>query len=245
MDKKVSLSERKVELREKVSLPTVKAFSPDECYTHFQKSITLLKKQFDLADTLLEKGDQEDFKQICRSQIVFLEGILDFYIHELTKIGIKCMFLEQWPKTQKYMNLCIPMSVVEKGVIETSTSCEWLLEHCVGRIGLDTYLSYKCLKDQLNFLGISLDAILSETFYSTCEFTGEKRNDGLKNGKKWINDLFMRRNQIAHQMDRSLCDSSEYDISKEFVSENIKNVELFISKIHEKAIALLRSPSKK
>lgn len=132
-----------------------------------------------------------------------------------------------------------------KGVIETSTSCEWLLEHCVGRIGLDTYLSYKCLKDQLNFLGISLDAILSETFYSTCEFTGEKRNDGLKNGKKWINDLFMRRNQIAHQMDRSLCDSSEYDISKEFVSENIKNVELFISKIHEKAIALLRSPSKK
>ena len=90
-----------------------------------------------------------------------------------------------------------------------------------------------------------MDAILSETFYSTCEFTGEKRNDGLKNGKKWINDLFMRRNQIAHQMDRSLCDSSEYDISKEFVSENIKNVELFISKIHEKAIALLRSPSKK
>ena len=75
MDKKVSLSERKVELREKVSLPTVKAFSPDECYTHFQKSITLLKKQFDLADTLLEKGDQEGFKQICRSQIVFLEGI--------------------------------------------------------------------------------------------------------------------------------------------------------------------------
>lgn len=239
MVKKTSLSERMVDSREEKAItPNVMAFSPDECYDHFESSIELLKKQFEVADRMLSEGNMEGCKNIWRSQIVFLDGILDFYIHELSKFGIERMFLGEWPKTPKYKNMQIPMNIVEDGLRSNPNSCQWLLNHSVEIIKSDTYLSYESIKDQLNFLGISLIEILNDNFYSTCEFTGRNRNDGLINGKEWIRDLFNRRNEISHQLDRSLVDSSENDISKEYVEDFIKKVELLVEKIHEKACDL-------
>lgn len=235
MNKKSSLSERKVDSREKVVITKVTAFSPDECYSHFQNSMELLRKQLKVADNLINEGNEEDCKNIWRSQIVFLDGILDFYIHELTKFGIQCMFLGQWSKTKQYNSMRIPMCVVEEGLRLNSTSCDWLLKHTVEKIGRDTYLSYDSIKDQLNLIGISLIDILDDTFYSIDPCKKTKRKDGKDKGKAWITELFKRRNQIAHQMDRSLIDASENDISKEYVEEFIKKVELLVEKIHEKA----------
>ena len=38
---------------------------------------------------MLQEGNEEACKMILRSQVVLAEGLLDFYIHELSKF---CMF---------------------------------------------------------------------------------------------------------------------------------------------------------
>lgn len=246
MNKKSSLSQRVTDSREEKAITfKVTAFSPDECYSHFKDSIKLIKKQFEIADDMLQNGNEKGCKNIWRSQIVFLEGVLDFYIHELSKFGTKCMRLGLWSKTEKYKNMMIPMNIVEEGLKSNNESCEWLLKYSVIKFGKDTYLSYSSLHDQLNYLGISLNDILSNNFFSVCEHSERARSDGLKNGKSWIRELFNRRNEIAHQMDRSLEDSSENDISKKYVEDHIKKVELLVAKIHEKACGLSTFGEKK
>lgn len=64
---------------------TVIHFELAEIKAHFDQSLTAIREQFVIAEGLKESGKLEECKTIWRSQVVFLEGILDFYIHELSK----------------------------------------------------------------------------------------------------------------------------------------------------------------
>ena len=48
-----------------------------------------MKAQFEVANLLLESANEEGCKLIWRSQIVLAEGLLDFFLHEVSKY---CMF---------------------------------------------------------------------------------------------------------------------------------------------------------
>ena len=52
-----------------------------------------VKEQFNVADNLNEDGNIIACKMVWRSQIVLSEGLLDFYIHEMSKYCIVRMFL--------------------------------------------------------------------------------------------------------------------------------------------------------
>ena len=47
--------------------------------------------------------------EIWRSQIVFLDSALDFYIHEVAKLGIIKIFNNEWDETNQYREIKVSM----------------------------------------------------------------------------------------------------------------------------------------
>ena len=81
-------------------------------------------------------------------------------------------------------------------------------------------VSYESVKDQLNLLGINLAAIADRAFY---EKDGLEKTKGKL--KRRLNELFGRRNIIAHQADRAHTDAQFINITKEVVQSFIDDVE--------------------
>lgn len=225
MDKiNLSLASRVEDVREARKIQTPVKFSKEEIKKHFDDSVNIIKSQFNVAKTLLKGGDQEGCKMVWRSQIVLVEGLLDFYMHEVSKYCMFQMFCDNWEKTEKYNNFMVPMSNVEKA-IKMASSKDWFFEYLNDRFSRDVFLSADSMKDQLNMIGLGFANTMVKAFPSNNE------NDSLNKGKEIIQNLFNRRNKIAHQNDRDHATASQTDITMEYVEQYIREVECIVKSI--------------
>ncbi len=83
------------------------------------------------------------------------------------------------------------------------------------------------MRDQLNLIGIGFKAVMVKAFPANND------HESIKNGGKIIAELFQRRNEIAHQNDRSHASAVQTDISKDFVEDYILKVESIVNAIHQ------------
>lgn len=225
----VSLHPRIENTRNKIITEPVVQFTLIQIKERFDKTIEDIQGQFVLADSLIQNEMADSGKDIYRSQIVFLESALDFYIHEISKYGIVSIFTDKWQKTDRYNNCKVPMEVLEKGIRNSKTT-EWLSEYFNQRFSSEVYLSVETMKDQLNMLGLSFESIVKEAYQPFFEV-----NQAYTEGKSIIKELFERRNQIAHQSDRKHTNAERNDISKEYVQNCILNVKQLVETIHKYA----------
>lgn len=225
MKRDLSLTPRFEAIRDQRPVTTPVHFKPNEIKKHFDESLSAIEKQYKVADSLLMSENIEGCKTIWRSQIVLAEGLLDFYIHEISKYCLFCMFTGSWEKSQKYDLLMIPMSKVEKG-ISAYASSDWFFEYLNDRFSNDVFLSSESMKDQLNLIGICFGKTMHKAFQK------ETENESQNFGKKVVRDLFKRRNEIAHQNDRDHATATQNDITKEFVENYISNIKLIVNSIH-------------
>lgn len=218
----LSLSSRAENTREAQSVIVVN-FELSEIKDHFEQNLTAINNQFEVASSLESDGKIDDQKNIYRSQIVFLESAFDFYLHELTKYGLRKMLAGSWQKTEKYKNLKIPMKHVERGLNDPS-AIQWFVECINEAYSRDVMTAYEYLKDQMNMLGISLVEILKGAFPENVK------------PQKVIIDLYNRRNQIAHQTDRAHADALQSDITEEYVKASISEMETIVMALHQAAL---------
>ena len=108
----LSLTPRNEETREQNVIVSPVHFPLTDIKQHFDESMQSVKEQFTVADNLLSEGNAEGCRIIWRSQIVFAESLLDFYIHEMSKYCLFRMFTGEWQKSEKYKNLEVKMSKV-------------------------------------------------------------------------------------------------------------------------------------
>ena len=87
-------------------------------------------------------------------------------------------------------------------------------------------VSYESVKDQFNLLGIKLASVADRAFYQR----GETENTKHK-FKRRLNELFSRRNIIAHQSDRAHTDAQVNMITKEIVQNFICDIEKIVRSI--------------
>ena len=192
--------------------------------SHFDESLLSIKKQFDIADELLANGKAEEAKTIWRSQIVFVEGILDFYIHEISKYALYKMFTGNWPPSDQYKSLRIPMKEVESA-LQSGESKEWFFDFLNSLFARDVFLSAESMKDQLNLVGIGFGPVMCKAFPK------RTANESHRYGRSVVNALFTRRNEIAHQIDRNHASAVQNNIDKTFVEEKLQEVESIVSAI--------------
>jgi len=226
----LALSPRIEDVREKQQPVPVVSFSLQEIKAHFDSSIASIRRQFDVARQLKEAGFEDDQKNIFRSQIVFLESALDFYLHELNKYGLMQIFNSAWDKTEPYKNLKIPMRHLEEGLKAPETS-GWFLEFISEAYSRDVFTSFEYMKDQMNMLGLKFSDLLNQAFPPSSDPTIPS-----KTGKQIIRDLYDRRNQIAHQTDRSHANATQNDITENYVLSCISDVEILVTHLHTAAI---------
>lgn len=81
----LQLAGRKEATRNKTT-PIIVRFELDEINKHYNDSVTAIKSMFTLVDQLIANNHENQAKDIMRSQIVFLVGALDFYMHEITSV---------------------------------------------------------------------------------------------------------------------------------------------------------------
>ena len=187
MNRDFSLKERVENTRDQQQIRCVVHFNLQEIKDRFDDSIRSIENKFDLYDELNASGKMDEAKDVLRSQIVFLEGVLDFYLHEMTKYSYFKMFLNEWDKTSQYKNFNVKMEVVEVG-LNSSNSKDWFFE------------------------------------YVNDSFNKRSENESMKEGNRFVQSLFKRRNAIAHQNDRSHDSGIQDDIEKLYVVDNIETV---------------------
>lgn len=228
MRRDLSLSPRVEEKRELKVIELPIQFSLKEIKEHFEESFNEVKAQYTVADLLNKNGNENDGKTIWRSQVVLAEGLLDFFIHEMSKFCLFKMFTGQWTKSEKYYRFMVPMSKVEDA-INTVNSKDWFFEYLNDRFSRDVFLSHESMKDQLNLIGIDFSKTMERAF-------SKESKDPVKYGKQVVIDLFQRRNDIAHQNDRSHASAKKQNITKEFVEKYITNIELIVNAIYDIAL---------
>lgn len=91
-----------------VNIPIIE-FDLNEIKSHFDDNIKNIEKNFEIVDKMASNNEVEKSKNILRSQIVFLESALDFYLHEISKYAMIKIFKDEWPKTDRYKNLKVEM----------------------------------------------------------------------------------------------------------------------------------------
>lgn len=200
-------------------------FELAEIKAHFDESLRDIRNQFNIANELHTAGKIEECKNIWRSQVVFIEGILDFYLHELSKYALFKMFTGEWVHSERFSSLQVPMPEVERA-IESVESKEWFFEYLNKKFSHDVFLSPDAMNDQLNLIGIGFNNVMKVAYPKSTE------NQSRKHGRKVIQSLFDRRNVIAHQVDRKHESAERNDIDQAFVEQCISEVELIVATIH-------------
>ena len=224
MEKNLSLSSRIENVRSAKTIEIPVQFSLNEIKKHFDDSLIEVKAQYAVADTLSKSGNTNDCKTIWRSQVVLAEGLLDYFIHEMSKFCLFKMFNGELEKSEKYAGFMIPMSKLE-GAIRLRNSTDWFFDYLNERFSRDVFLSHESMKDQLNLIGIGFSEAMKKAF--------PKEKEADKYGKKVVKELFQRRNDIAHQNDRSHASATQKDIDREYVEGYIAKIELIVNAIYD------------
>lgn len=217
---------RKENLREQRRTIHPVHFDLIQIKAHFDESFDAIIRQTDIAERLINEDDLRKYADILRMQIVFLEAILDFYIHEISKYALYQMFIGNWDRSERYANIMIPMRDVEKAIIAPESK-EWFFEYINGTMGKEVFLSAESMKDQLNEDGIPFTAVMHRAF--ACE----TQNESFAAGRKFIRELFNRRNMIVHQDDRSHESAEQHLITRDYVERCCNNVKSIVNAIQE------------
>jgi hypothetical protein len=207
--------------------PEVVHFSLPEITEHFSDGLRAVRDQFDVADSLVSEGREESAKTIWRSQIVLAEGLLDFHIHEISKYCLFRMFNREWEKSERYDSIMIPMREVEKAV--STNYKNWFFNFMNDKMAREVFLSSESMRDQLNLAGLGFAEVMARAFPEKNE------HDSIRHGISVVGELFRRRNEIAHQSDRSHASAELNDITKEYTEDYISKIEAIVNAIDTEA----------
>ncbi len=228
-ERNLDLMIRNEDTREKFHTEVVR-FELDQIMQHFTESIQAIYTQFEVADELIAYGKIKEGENIWRAQIIFLTSAFDFYMHELTKYGLCEIYDENWERTEKYSNLQVGMKTIEIA-LKSGEDIDWFLEYINDYYKAITMVSYESVKDQLNLLGIDLKKVADRAFYNR----GEREKTRVKLRRR-LNELFSRRNIIAHQSDRAHADAQVKNITKEIVQDFMDDIQRIVNSINEEVM---------
>lgn len=229
MERSFALSPRVENVRDVNPVVVPVQFELGEIKKHFDESLNAIISQFSVVDDLFEEGKETEAKNILRSQIVFLEGIMDFYLHEMTKYGLYKIFTGEWNRTDKYKRLSVPMSEVDRA-LKQPESKEWFFNYVNSAFATVVMQDWEVIKDQLNLIGVEWKDVCN-SIYPEMDMS-----HSIDEEKRVLIALYRRRNEIAHQNDRSHVNAEQNDISRQYVEKSIDEVRSFVDAIHNIAV---------
>jgi len=189
---------------------------------HFRENIKKIKNKFRVYDKLILDDLSNEAEDILRSQIIFLSSAVDYYFHEITKESMLKMFNdERSNRTKAYKNFALRLETIHLA-LENPKSIDWLDEEIILK---QKNASYQGSSNIKKCLMLNSD----NGIFNKAEFNFNMHNGVLS---EKLDELYKRRNQIAHQID---CNPGEYCqnlIEKSYVEDNIQFMSEFILFVH-------------
>lgn len=178
---------------------------------NIKNNISDVKAKFSLA-TRECATDIHAAEEIWRSQVVFLDSALDFYVHEVTTYGIVKVFNNEWPETKAFNEKRVSLGFAIK-LMKDSENAVSLLTEEINRLNQQyCFMEYENISSNLKMIGITPD----KSFHNN------------------IDSFYKRRNLIAHQSDRLPGETEKQPITEQNVTDFITLVESFVNDINAK-----------
>lgn len=188
----------------------------------FQYNIQAIRDKFLIYDELIQNGKEDHAKDILRSQVVFLMSALDFYMHEIVRYRLLKIFLGELPKTESYKNFIVSIETLEEALKNPET-VDWLSEEIILRHSHKSFMASKAIKEVLSLIS-------NEKIYNlACKALGKENGEV----NQLIDEIYSRRNQIAHQSDQIYNQEGQNSIFKEDIERYIDFIQTFVQKIHD------------
>lgn len=181
--------------------------------TDFDRNIQDIETKFNLAQSILSTSP-DSAKDIWHSQIVFLDSALDFYIHEIARFGMSKIINDEWVDTKLFNKFQISMRLA-KILIVTPENLNLFMDEIDETNQKNCFMKFENLQKQLKLIGVSI--------------AKDESNENQ------INNLFKRRNEIAHQADFS--NGVKNNITEQEVRDFIDAVKILQTKIQNAIIA--------
>ena len=191
-----------------------------EIFNKFNNSISLIEDKFELLELDIQ---QEIHKNILRSQIAFLFSCVDYYFHEIIKIGILNIIKEERRETKKLGTCLISIKIYTEYIRSSNLSQDILEEEIIHRNSYKSFLDPDKMVDGLSLI---TDQNILKLIFRKMGFDSQKKL------KEKIKIGYTRRNHIVHQMDFDFSNGSQNEIDKEFVMEYIEFYKSLINEIH-------------
>lgn len=224
-ERNLELTPRSVGIHDKRPNRTIQ-FELSAITNRFTNNLSSIKAQFELVEQLKAEGNIQ-YKDILRSQIVFLDSALDFFMHEVTKYGMVQIFQGVWAKTERYDNFSIRLGEISD-ILRNPEQENWFLDIVNDSYAEETFMSADSVIGQLNLIGVKWQSIADRAFYEQGSTIPTKDKF-----KSTLNTLFRRRNQIAHQADCLHETGAKIDIERETVEKYICDVEKIVFAISD------------
>lgn len=165
MNNSLDLMNRDSRKKDRVQkIPKSLAFSHEEIKIHFRENIKYIEDSLKVLDN--NKLNKENEANILRSRIMFLDSAIDFYMHEITKYGMKKMFDGQWKRNDKYIDFKINLDTLH--TISELNEREFFNDVINKSISSDTFMDFNSIKKQLNIIGLDINVISRTLFYKKC-----------------------------------------------------------------------------
>ncbi|MNW48636.1 hypothetical protein D3C74_260120 [compost metagenome] len=163
-----------------------------------------------------------DISDMLRSEIVLIVSAVDFYVHEIVRIGMLEIFTGQRIDTASFRNYSISLKAIREAILEPQ-SFDWLEREIIEKHSWKSFQQAEKITEALrlitnvDFWGIAASSMNSES----------------QNLKTNLNLIVDRRNKIAHEADMDpTCPGFRWPIDDVMVEESINFVSVLINNIH-------------
>ena len=229
MARKLVLSARAESVRSKTDI----AFADTgwaKVFTEFHTNVEAIKAKSCLIDDTSESVPTNLVEDIYRSQIVFLESALDYFMHRLCIFAMRQMYEGDLDQSDAYRNLMIPVAQVVEALKHPEDQA-WVGTAIIGYHSTKTYMSSKDIKGQLRMIfntkGV-FDKVACKMYAR--EDLDRKPEEELSSR---LDEYFSRRNKIAHQADCNHETGEQYSIDRSYVETAIRDVDCFVQALQE------------
>lgn len=163
-----------------------------------------------------------DISDMLRSEIVLLVSAVDFYVHEVVRIGMLEVISGHRPETSSFMNYSISLKAVREALLDPE-SFDWLEREIMGKHSWRSFQQAEKITEALRL-------ITDVDFWGLTALAMNSESQLLK---KKLNLIVDRRNKIAHEADMDPSyPGSRWPIDDVMVKESIDFIGLLIENFH-------------
>lgn len=193
---------------------------------NFDACVEDIRDRFQYVELLDDPNEIRVGEDILRYQLVSIESLLDYYVHQIIMYGLKKMFNEEWQRTSAYKKINVPLEKVEYAVQHPELT-DWIEEIITEHDSKDCRMSATGLNTGLKLIGVNLKQLVRQIGFNNFNDFESK-----------LQEVYKRRCDIVHHADIDNSTNSKRPIAKDEITECINFIVQLCDEIYATVLSM-------